>query len=145
MLTAIRGLREERHLRVDVVKQMKDLLERRRVTPVSVRVAFFDDDGPRGGVAIRCALMVTPRRGPTIRVEHTARTHSAAFNGGFAILKRQVKRHVQRRRRRARGPIRRRPAVTRERRADHRPRQGPDEGHESHQYRGTLSHSLRSR
>jgi hypothetical protein len=30
MLTAIRGLRGQRHLRVDVVKQMKDLLERGR-------------------------------------------------------------------------------------------------------------------
>jgi hypothetical protein len=59
---------------------------------------------------------VTPRRGPTIRVEHRARTYSAAFNGSFAIMRRQVKRHIQRRRRRARYPTRWTPAVTRGRR-----------------------------
>jgi ribosome-associated translation inhibitor RaiA len=128
MLTAIRGLRGQRRLRVEVVNQLSELLERRRFTPVSVRVAFFDDDGPRGGVAIRCALTVRPKRGPTIRVEHTARTHSAAFNGGLAILRRQLKRHVQRRRRRARYPTRRAPSVTRDRRAGHRPRQRQAEG-----------------
>jgi ribosome-associated translation inhibitor RaiA len=128
MLTAIRGLRGQRRLRVEVVNQLSELLERRRFTPVSVRVAFFDDDGPRGGVAIRCALTVRPKRGPTIRVEHTARTHSAAFNGGLAILRRQLKRHVQRRRRRARYPTRRAPSVARDRRAGHRPRQRQDEG-----------------
>ena len=33
---------------LEVVKQLSDLLERRPVTPVSARVAFFDDDGPSG-------------------------------------------------------------------------------------------------
>ena len=106
MLTAITGLRGQRWLRAEVVKQLSSLLVRRRLNPVSVRAAFFDDDGPRGGVSIRCALTVRPRRGPTIRVEHTARTYGAAFKGAFAILKRQVKRHVQRRRRRTRYPAR---------------------------------------
>jgi hypothetical protein len=68
---------------------------------------------------------VTPRRGPTIRVEHTARTYSAAFKGGFAIMRRQMKRHVQRRRRRARYPTRRTPAVARGRRRSRRSRRGP--------------------
>ena len=107
MLTAITGLRGQRRLRVEVVKQLNSLLARRRLTPVSLRAAFFDDDGPRGGVSIRCALSMRPRRGPTIRVEHAARTYGAAFKGAFAILKRRVKRHVQRRRRRARYPRRR--------------------------------------
>ena len=106
MRIAITGLRRHRRLRDEVVRQLSSLLARRRLTPVSLRVAFFDDDGPRGGVSIRCALTVRPRRGPTIRVEHTARTYGAAFKGGFAVLKRQVKRHVQRRRRRARYPTR---------------------------------------
>lgn len=39
-----------------------------------------------------------------IRLEHTARTHSAAFSGDFAILKRQLKRRVARGRRRQRYP-----------------------------------------
>jgi hypothetical protein len=104
MRTVINGLRGQHRLRSEVVEQLSDLLERRRATPLFVRVAFFDDDGPRGGVAIRCALTLAPRRGPTIRVEHTERTHSAAFKGAFVILKRQQKRRVERTRRRARYP-----------------------------------------
>jgi hypothetical protein len=80
-----------------------------------------------------------------IRVEHTARTYSAAFNGGLAILKRQLKRRVERRRRRARYPTWRTPAVTRGRRRADRRRQGRGEGDESHTSRGTLSHTLRPR
>jgi hypothetical protein len=104
MRTVVNGLRGQHRLRLKVAEQLSDLLERRRATPLSVRVTFFDDDGPRGGVAIRCALTVTPRRGPTIRVEHTARAHSAAFKGAFVILKRQLKRRVERKRRRVRYP-----------------------------------------
>jgi hypothetical protein len=106
MRTVITGLRRQRRLRGEVMKQLSDFLERRRLTPVSLRVGFFDDDGPRGGPSTRCALTVTPRRAPAIRVEHTARTYAAAFGGGFAVLKRQLKRHVQRRRRRVRYPTR---------------------------------------
>ena len=126
MLTAISGLRGQRRFRSEVVKQLSALLERRRVAPVSVRVAFFDEDGPRGGVAIRCAITLTPRRGRSIRVEHTAGTHLAAFNGGFATLKRKLKRRIERRRRRARYPTRRRPMVVRGRRTPSR--HGPGEG-----------------
>ena len=78
MLTAITELRGLPRLRVEVMRQLSDLLERRSLTPVSLQVEFFDDDGPRGGVAIRCALTMTPRRAATVRVEHRARTHDAA-------------------------------------------------------------------
>jgi hypothetical protein len=100
MFIEITGLREADDRRSRAERLLHDVLERRRV--VAARVAFFDDDGPRGGIAIRCALTVTPLRGPTIRVEHTARTPSAAFNGGVAILKRRLKRRAERTRRRTR-------------------------------------------
>lgn len=125
----IRGLRGQRRLRVEVAKQLGAWLERRRVAPVSVRVAFFDDDGPRGGVAIRCALTLSSQRGPLVRVEHTARTYSAAFRGAFAILKRRLKRRVERGRRRARRPAPRTPGGRRTRR---QPRPGPGGGDASH-------------
>src|ERR1051325_8364200 len=114
MLTRISGLRGRDRLRTDIVKQLNGLVARRSVAVRAVRVAFFDDDGPRGGVAIRCALTLTPSRGAIVRVEHTARTYSAAFKGALAILTRQLKRRVQRRRRRQRHP-RARPASDRRR------------------------------
>ena len=112
MLSKITGLRGQERLRIEVVKRMRRLLERRGASPHTVRIAFFDDDGRRGGVAIRCALTVTPSRGPSVRVEHTARTYSAAFKGALTVLTRRLKRRVQRQRRRRRYP-RSRP-VTRE-------------------------------
>ncbi|MGH7318595.1 MAG: HPF/RaiA family ribosome-associated protein [Candidatus Rokuibacteriota bacterium] len=139
MLTEILGLRGQRRLRVEVAKQLRGLLGRRRIAPVSVRVAFFDDDGPRGGVAIRCALTVKPKRGPVIRVEHTARSHFAAFNGRLAILKRQLKRRVERGRRRTRYPTSRTPGVGRRRRQRDRSQHGPDERDDTDVYRSTPS------
>jgi hypothetical protein len=104
MLIKINGLRGRDRLREDVVNQIRRLMERRGGSPRAVRIAFFDDDGPRGGVAIRCAATLTPSRGPVIRVESTARTYSAAFKGSLAGLKRRLKRRIQRRRRRMRYP-----------------------------------------
>jgi hypothetical protein len=114
MVTKISGLRGRHELRPEIVKQITGLLARRGATPHVVRVAFFDDDGPRGGVAIRCALTLRPSKGPVLRVEHMARTHPAAFKGALTILTRQLKRRVQRRRRRLRYP-RPRPAALRRR------------------------------
>jgi len=104
MLTRISGLRARDRLQADVVTQIDRFVARRGVAARAVRVGFFDDDGPRGGVAIRCALTWTPSKGPIIRVEHTARTYSAAFGGALTTLTRRLKRRVQRRRRRTRFP-----------------------------------------
>jgi hypothetical protein len=114
MLTRISGVGARGRLRAEIVRRLERLVARRGVAPRAVRVAFFDDDGPRGGVAVRCALTLTPSKGPIIRVEHTARTYSAAFKGALTILARQLKRRVQRRRRRTRYP-RPRPAALRRR------------------------------
>jgi hypothetical protein len=100
MRIEITGLRERDHLRMRGERLLHDVLERRRV--VAVRAAFFDDDGPRRGEAIRCALTVTPRRGPAVRVQYSARTYAGSFNGAIAILKRRLKRRAERIRRRTR-------------------------------------------
>jgi hypothetical protein len=49
-------------------------------------------------VAARLTRLLTLRvlGRPLVRVEHTARTHRAAFNGGVAILERQLRRRVTR-------------------------------------------------
>jgi ribosome-associated translation inhibitor RaiA len=114
MLRRISGLGGRDRLRAEVVTQIDRLEARRGAAPQAVRVAFFDDDGPRGGVAIRCALTLTPAKGPILRVEHTARAYAEAFKGALTILTRQLKRRVQRRRRRLRYP-RSRPATARRR------------------------------
>jgi hypothetical protein len=89
---------------MDVARQMNGLLGRRGVRPVRARVTFSDEDGPRGGIAIRCALTVRLPGRPSIRVEHQARTYRQAFQAGFETLKRQIKRTTRRRRQSGRVP-----------------------------------------
>ena len=67
-------------------------------------MAFFDENGPKSGVAIRCALMVRLPVRPAIRAENTAETHRLAFDGGFATLERQLARHREVSRERRRRP-----------------------------------------
>jgi ribosome-associated translation inhibitor RaiA len=93
----VRGLRVYPRLRIHITRRMSGVLGRRRIRPISARVTFSDEDGPRGGVGIRCALTVRLPGRPTIRVEHQARTYRQAFEGGFESLRRQLKRTTRRR------------------------------------------------
>jgi ribosome-associated translation inhibitor RaiA len=93
----VRGLGGHPHFRIDAVRRINGVLARRRIRARSIRVSFSDEDGPRGGVAIRCALTVRLPGRPTIRVEHQTRTYRQAFEGAFEMFKRQVKRTTRRR------------------------------------------------
>lgn len=66
------------------------------VKPVKGQVAFFDDNGPKGGRAMRCALTVRLPFRPSIRVERTAETPRLAFDAAFAVLERQLERYRER-------------------------------------------------
>jgi len=68
------------------------------VAPISARVTFFDDNGPRGGLGMRCAISVRVPYRPLIRVDHVAITRRLAFDGAFASLERQLERYRQRNR-----------------------------------------------
>ena len=97
MSIEVRGLRAHPRLRADIARRLSRLLGRRRIRPVGARVAFSDEDGPRGGVGIRSTLTVRLPGRPVIRVEHQARTYRQAFERGFERLKRQLKRATRRR------------------------------------------------
>lgn len=102
MRIGISGLEGQARLRVEVVARLSGLFERRRLSSVSARAAFSGEDGPRGGMAIRCALTVRLEGARAIRIEHAPGTYGAAFRGVLSSLKRQLERHAQRGRRRAR-------------------------------------------
>jgi hypothetical protein len=73
-------------LRAEVEEQLDRLVARRGMAPRAVRVAFFDDDGPRGGVAIRSALTLTPSRGPILNPENFfAQIEQAGFSPGNTV------------------------------------------------------------
>ena len=102
MSIEVRGLRAHPRFRAAVARRLSRLLSRRRIRPVGARVAFSDEDGPRGGVGDpQHADRALPGR-LTIRVEHQARTYRPAFERGFERLTRELKRTIQRRRQRRR-------------------------------------------
>lgn len=72
--------------------RMNRALQLLPVTPTWARVAFIDDNGPKGGRALRCAMTVRLPRRPTIRVEHSSTTVRLAFDGALARLERRLER-----------------------------------------------------
>ncbi len=88
----ISGLRDNA-LRTRISGRLSAALEPVQVKPLAAQVAFFDDNGPKGGRAVRCALTVRVPYRPTVRVEHTAETARLAFDASFKSLERQLERY----------------------------------------------------
>ncbi len=92
----ISGLRGATALRARISERVTAALDPIRLKPLSAQVAFFDDNGPKGGPAIRCAFTVRLPYRPTLRLEHTAETPRLAFDGGFTALERLLERYRER-------------------------------------------------
>jgi ribosome-associated translation inhibitor RaiA len=75
---------------------MTEALGKLTVGPVTGQAAFFDDNGPKGGRAMRCALTVRLPFRPGIRVERSDVTPRLAFDAAFAVLERQLERYRER-------------------------------------------------
>ena len=96
MAIEIRGIRQDKTLGARVSARITALLADLHVAPVSAKVTFFDDNGPRGGLAMRCAVGVRVPYRPLIHVKHVAATRRLAFDGAFAALERQLERYRER-------------------------------------------------
>jgi ribosome-associated translation inhibitor RaiA len=83
---------------------MTGAAERITVRPVRTQAVFFDDNGPKGGRAMRCALTVRLPYRPSIRVERSAVTPRLAFDAAFGVLERQLERYYERERENKRHP-----------------------------------------
>jgi ribosome-associated translation inhibitor RaiA len=104
MVIDIRGIAGNRLLQAHVRKQMSGALDRLRITPLGAQVLFVDENGPKGGIDIRCALTVRLPFRPSVRVEHMGQTHRRAFDEAFTVLERQLERDVERARQSRRRP-----------------------------------------
>ena len=91
----ITGL-EQDPLRGRVTRLMTEAIAKLAVAPVRGQASFFDDNGPKGGRAMRCALTVRLPFRPSIRVERSAVTPRLAFEATFAVLERQLERYRER-------------------------------------------------
>lgn len=93
MTIEVRGLGRDRALGARVEQQMGAALERLGVSPITAVVAFHDDDGPRGGEAMRCGITVHLPHHAAVHVEDVAAARRAAFDAAFASLERQLDRY----------------------------------------------------
>lgn len=91
-------------LRPVIQEKMTAIVGRGRTRPTVARVAFSDENGPKGGVDIRCAITIELPRRPTIHASHVAETARQAFDGAVETLGRELKSDQQRRRDAARRP-----------------------------------------
>lgn len=90
------GTAQDAALTARVAKRVDATLATLKVKPVAVQVTFFDDNGPKGGLAIRRALTVRVPYRPTLRVKKTAQTRRVAFDGAVKALERQLERYRER-------------------------------------------------
>jgi ribosome-associated translation inhibitor RaiA len=104
MAIEIRGMPVDRALHAHVITRVTAALQRTAMTRVPTVVTFFDENGPKGGPAIRCALTVRVPYRPHLRAEDTAETSRVAFDGGLAKLERELERYRDRDRESTRRP-----------------------------------------
>jgi len=95
-MVAVRGLRSNPALLARVAQRLAAVLEPIEVGPVSAQATFTDDNGPKGGIALRCMLTIRLPYRPAVRVEHVAEEPRTAFDGAFAVLERQLERYRER-------------------------------------------------
>ena len=96
MVIDIQGVEKDKALRARAAKVVGAALEPIRMAPIRANVTFFDDNGPKGGLAMRCAMDVRLPYRPAIRVEQVAETSRLAFDGAFGALERQLERYRER-------------------------------------------------
>ena len=104
MTLEIDGLRGHARFRALIAKKLDVAFERHGVRAVATRVVFADENGPKGGVGIRCGVTVELPRRPTLHIDHLAEDERTAFDGALEALERQVTRDRGRLREQRRRP-----------------------------------------
>jgi ribosome-associated translation inhibitor RaiA len=104
MTLVMEGIALDDPLRPYIRDKMTAATSRGRLRPTAARVGFTDENGPKGGVGIRCALTVDVPRRPALHANGLGETARLAFDGAFAALEHELARERQQRRDRARRP-----------------------------------------
>jgi ribosome-associated translation inhibitor RaiA len=84
--------------------ELTRILEAHGIDTARATVTFTDDNGPKGGRAMRCAVGLTLPRRTVVRAEHTATTVRLAVDGVLDKVERDLARFIERRRNAARHP-----------------------------------------
>ena len=90
-MVVIEGL-EERALRAWIAGRLTSMLSRLHVRVTTARVQFTDENGGKGGVALRCSVTVHVARSPELHADTLAADARTAFEQASAALERQIAR-----------------------------------------------------
>jgi ribosome-associated translation inhibitor RaiA len=104
MSLVMEGIALDDPLRAVIEEKLGVTLRRGRGRPTSIRVAFTDENGPKGGADIRCAVTVDVPGRPTLHASAQAENPRLALDGALTALERELVRAGQRRRDAARRP-----------------------------------------
>ncbi len=104
MTVAVQGIGRDATLAARVRDKVSSTIDRLGVRAMTARVRFADENGPKGGVDVRCTLTIGLPRRPPVNVETLAATRRLAFETGLAALARRLERETGRMR-----EVRRRP------------------------------------
>ena len=104
MTLVMDGIALDDPLRPFIQEKMTAATGRGRLRPTAARVGFHDENGPKGGPGIRCALSVDVPRRPTVHANGLGETPRLAFDSAFAALEHELAREREQRRTIARRP-----------------------------------------
>lgn len=100
----IRGIASDQVLQDYVAGELRARVSRLGLRPLEAQASFTDENGPKGGMDIRCGLTVKLPRRSAVHTEDVAETARQAFDGAVVALERQLARDRERAR-----ELRRRP------------------------------------
>jgi hypothetical protein len=104
MRIQVSGISRDPQFHDHVIDRVRSVLERAQVRTGTASVTFTDANGPKGGPATRCTLVVgIPGRGP-LRIAELAASHDLAFTQSLAAFERKLTEQQDRRRDLARRP-----------------------------------------
>jgi ribosome-associated translation inhibitor RaiA len=104
MSLVMEGIALDDPLRTVIAQKVTALTRRHGLRATASRVAFTDENGPKGGVDIRCAVTIDVPGRPATHANAVAENARLAFDGAIAALERETARERERRRDLARRP-----------------------------------------
>lgn len=100
----IGGLNARSTLRAFITRKITETFDGLALRPIAVRVGFVDENGPKGGVDIRCGINVDLPRRAAIHIEERAESARLAFDGAREALETRIQRERERGRAERRRP-----------------------------------------
>jgi ribosome-associated translation inhibitor RaiA len=104
MTLLIEGLSADDPLRAVIADKLEAAMRRGRRQPTSARVGFADQNGPKGGIDIRCAVTLELPRRPSLHADAFGANHRVAFDTALEAIGRELQRERSKSRTRNRRP-----------------------------------------